>query len=53
MHSEQWGLTCGKTPRFGAGLVQEGNRLHYRPTGQDLPEISVTMRHCALTERFR
>ncbi|MFZ4148150.1 type IV toxin-antitoxin system YeeU family antitoxin [Enterobacter ludwigii] len=29
MHSEQWGLTCGKTPRFGAKLVQEGNRLHY------------------------
>lgn len=29
MHSEQWGLTCDKTPCFGARLVQEGNRLHY------------------------
>lgn len=29
MHSEQWGLTCGKTPCFGARLVQEGNRLHF------------------------
>lgn len=29
MHSEQWGLTCGKTPCFGARLVQEGNRLNF------------------------
>lgn len=29
MHSEQWGLTCGKTPCFGARLVQEGNQLHF------------------------
>lgn len=29
MHSEQWGLTCGKTPCFGARLVQEGDRLHF------------------------
>ncbi len=29
MHSEQWGLACGKTPCFGARLVQEGNRLHF------------------------
>lgn len=29
MHSEQWGLTCGKTPCFSARLVQEGNRLHF------------------------
>lgn len=29
MHSEQWGLRCGKTPCFGARLVQEGNRLHF------------------------
>lgn len=29
MHSEQWGLTCDKTPCFGARLVQEGNRLHF------------------------
>lgn len=29
MHSEQWGLTCGKTPCFSAKLVQEGNRLHF------------------------
>ena len=29
MHSEQWGLTCPKTPCFGARLVQEGNQLHF------------------------
>lgn len=29
MHSEQWGLTCNKTPCFGARLVQEGHRLHF------------------------
>lgn len=29
MHSEQWGLTCGKTPCFVARLVQEGNRLYF------------------------
>jgi len=29
MDSEKWGLTCGKTPCFGARLVQEGNRLHF------------------------
>ncbi|HDF8568937.1 TPA: type IV toxin-antitoxin system YeeU family antitoxin [Enterobacter hormaechei subsp. hoffmannii] len=29
MHSEQWGLTCGKKPCFSARLVQEGNRLHF------------------------
>lgn len=25
----QWGLQSDITPRFGARLVQEGNRLHY------------------------
>ncbi|AOR59613.1 type IV toxin-antitoxin system YeeU family antitoxin [Pectobacterium parmentieri] len=25
----EWGLKCAVTPRFGARLVQEGNRLHY------------------------
>ncbi|MCU1788772.1 type IV toxin-antitoxin system YeeU family antitoxin [Pectobacterium polaris] len=25
----EWGLKCAITPRFGARLVQEGNRLHY------------------------
>lgn len=25
----EWGLKCSVTPRFGARLVQEGNRLHY------------------------
>ncbi|QHP79962.1 type IV toxin-antitoxin system YeeU family antitoxin [Pectobacterium odoriferum] len=25
----EWGLKCTITPRFGARLVQEGNRLHY------------------------
>jgi len=29
MHSQQWGLTCSKTPCFGARLVQEGNRLYF------------------------
>ncbi|GFQ15929.1 YeeU protein (antitoxin to YeeV) [Klebsiella pneumoniae] len=29
MHSEQWGLTCNKTPCFGVRLVQEVNRLHF------------------------
>lgn len=29
MHSEQWGLMCGKTLFFGARLVQEGNRLQF------------------------
>ncbi|ELY4607903.1 MULTISPECIES: type IV toxin-antitoxin system YeeU family antitoxin [Enterobacteriaceae] len=29
MHSEQWGLTCNKTPYFSVRLVQEGNRLHF------------------------
>jgi len=29
MHSQQWGLTCSKTPYFGARLVQEGHRLHF------------------------
>lgn len=29
MHSQQWGLTCSKTPSFDARLVQEGNRLHF------------------------
>ena len=27
--SHEWGLQSGITPRFGARLVQEGNRLHY------------------------
>ncbi|UVO06913.1 type IV toxin-antitoxin system YeeU family antitoxin [Pectobacterium polonicum] len=27
--SPEWGLKCAITPRFGARLVQEGNRLHY------------------------
>lgn len=25
----EWGLRCVVMPRFGARLVQEGNRLHY------------------------
>ncbi|BES86463.1 type IV toxin-antitoxin system cytoskeleton bundling-enhancing antitoxin CbeA [Pectobacterium araliae] len=25
----EWGLKCAITPRFGARLVQESNRLHY------------------------
>ncbi len=29
MNENEWGLKCGKTPCFGARLVQEGNRLHY------------------------
>ncbi|MDE1482062.1 type IV toxin-antitoxin system YeeU family antitoxin [Xenorhabdus bovienii] len=27
--SHEWGLQSDITPRFGAKLVQEGNRLHY------------------------
>lgn len=27
--SHEWGLQSDVTPRFGARLVQEGNRLHY------------------------
>ncbi|WP_063918236.1 type IV toxin-antitoxin system YeeU family antitoxin [Serratia surfactantfaciens] len=27
--SHEWGLQSNITPRFGARLVQEGNRLHY------------------------
>jgi cytoskeleton bundling-enhancing protein CbeA-like protein len=27
--SQEWGLRSDITPRFGARLVQEGNRLHY------------------------
>ncbi|WP_431223893.1 type IV toxin-antitoxin system YeeU family antitoxin [Serratia sp. L9] len=27
--SHQWGLQSDITPRFGARLVQEGNRLHF------------------------
>lgn len=27
--SQEWGLQIDITPRFGARLVQEGNRLHY------------------------
>lgn len=27
--SHEWGLQSDMTPRFGARLVQEGNRLHY------------------------
>ncbi|CAQ86044.1 MULTISPECIES: type IV toxin-antitoxin system YeeU family antitoxin [Photorhabdus] len=27
--SQEWGLQSDITPRFGARLVQEGNRLHY------------------------
>lgn len=29
MNDCEWGLKCNFTPRFGAKLVQEGNRLHY------------------------
>lgn len=29
MNDREWGLKCNITPRFGARLVQEGNRLHY------------------------
>ncbi|MBS6438449.1 type IV toxin-antitoxin system YeeU family antitoxin [Pantoea sp.] len=29
MNNQEWGLECYITPRFGARLVQEGNRLHY------------------------
>lgn len=31
MNENNWGLRCNITPRFGARLVQEGNRLHYLP----------------------
>jgi len=27
--SHEWGLQSDITPRFGARLIQEGNRLHY------------------------
>ncbi|MGQ6010794.1 type IV toxin-antitoxin system YeeU family antitoxin [Serratia sp. IR-2025] len=27
--SQEWGLQSDITPRFGARLIQEGNRLHY------------------------
>lgn len=29
MNENEWGLKRSVTPRFGARLVQEGNRLHY------------------------
>jgi len=29
MNENEWGLKRSTTPRFGARLVQEGNRLHY------------------------
>nr|WP_314509499.1 type IV toxin-antitoxin system YeeU family antitoxin [uncultured Pantoea sp.] len=29
MNNQKWGLKREITPRFGARLVQEGNRLHY------------------------
>lgn len=29
MNDCEWGLKCNITPRFGARLVQEVNRLHY------------------------
>lgn len=29
MNDCEWGLKCNITPRLGARLVQEGNRLHY------------------------
>lgn len=29
MNENEWGLKRSITPRFGARLVQEGNRLHY------------------------
>ncbi|WGL28684.1 type IV toxin-antitoxin system YeeU family antitoxin [Pectobacterium brasiliense] len=29
IEAPEWGLKCTVTPRFGARLVQEGNRLHY------------------------
>ncbi|MFS7360388.1 type IV toxin-antitoxin system YeeU family antitoxin [Rahnella inusitata] len=40
---QEWGLRSDITPRFGARLVQEGNRLHYladraRLTGCFSPE---------------
>lgn len=31
MNNKEWGLKCDITPRFGARLVQEGNRLHFLP----------------------
>lgn len=37
MNNSEWGLKCDITPRFGARLVQESNRLHYLP---DRAEIS-------------
>ena len=37
-----WGLQRAITPRLGARLVQEGNRLHYRLTGPASPVCSVT-----------
>lgn len=27
--SHEWGVQSDITPRFGARLIQEGNRLHY------------------------
>jgi cytoskeleton bundling-enhancing protein CbeA-like protein len=32
----QWGLKRSITPRFGARLVQEGNRLHYLADRADI-----------------
>ncbi|MBN3181976.1 type IV toxin-antitoxin system YeeU family antitoxin [Pectobacterium brasiliense] len=29
IEAPEWGLKCAVTPRFGARLVQESNRLHY------------------------
>lgn len=32
----QWGLRCDNVPRFGARLVQEGDRLHFLPDRADM-----------------
>ncbi len=50
---QQWGLKCAITPCFGARLVQEGNRLHFSLTAQDLAGHLPSMLQCALTRHFR
>lgn len=46
----EWGLQSDITPRFGARLVQEGNRLHYLAdraglTGSFSPEQLQSLEH--------
>ena len=42
MRNITWGLQRDITPRLGARLVQEGNRLHYLADRPAKPENSVT-----------